>query len=67
MNQHIMLHLLNAGPLEQSIRSLQADVRRFQGDLGDGEAGHIGGDLGSVAAYALPSNKVMMSLKTSTI
>ena len=62
-----MLHLLIAGPLEQSIRGLQADVRRFQGDLRDGEAGHIGGDQGGVAAYALPSNKVLRNLKTLTI
>ena len=63
-NQNIMLHLLIAGPLKQSIRSLQADVRRFQGDLRDGEAGHIGGDQGGVAAYALPSIKVLRDLKT---
>ena len=56
-----MLHLLIAGPLEQSIRGLQADVRRFQGDLRDGEAGHIGGDQGGVAAYALPSDKILES------
>ena len=59
-----MLNLLIAGPLEQSIRGLQADVRRFQGDLRDGEAGHIGGDQGGVAAYALPSNKVLKNLTT---
>ena len=62
-----MLHLLIAGPLQQAIRSLQANVRRFHGDLGDGEAGHIGGDQGSVAAYALPRNKALRNLKTSTI
>merc|ERR1719474_1184769 len=53
-----MLHLLIASPLEQSIGSLQANVRYFQGELGDGEAGHIGGDQGGVAAYALPSRIV---------
>ena len=57
-----MLHLLIASPLQQTIRSLQADVRRFQGDLGDGEAGHIGGDQGGVAAYALPRNKALRNL-----
>ena len=58
-----MRHLLIARPLQQAIRSLQANVRRFQGDLGDGEAGHIGGDQGGVAAYALPSNKVLRNLE----
>ena len=58
-----MLHLLIASPLEQSIRSLQADVRCFQGDLGDGEAGHISGDQGGVAAYALSRNKALRNLQ----
>ena len=58
-----MLHLLIAGPLQQAIRSLQANVRRFQGDLSDGEAGHIGGDQGGIAAYALPRNKALRNLK----
>ena len=49
-------HLLARGPLEDTVRRLQAKVRRLQEDIGKGKAGHVGGAHVGIAAHAFPKN-----------
>merc|ERR1719189_1433656 len=50
--RHNWFNLLARGPLEDTVRRLQAKVRCLQEDIGKGKAGYVGGAHVGIAARA---------------